>query len=204
MADTLDTNSPAPEVGTPIQGETLEASQQPNAVEIKAKDMGWRPLEDFDGNPDEFIDAGEFVRRKPLFDKIETTTKQLKNVSKSLDYLKEHYQKVKETEYNRAIADLNAQRKAAKKEGNNSLEVDIEDAVERVTKERDEFLDEVQAMNVPEPTVSPVFEQWLTKNSWYKNTTSMRLYADDLGVKLHKSGMSPDKVLVEVEKAVHP
>ena len=125
MADTPNTTSEpvvVPNTGTPIQGEAPEASQQPNAVESKAKDMGWRPLEDFDGNPDEFIDAGEFVRRKPLFDKIETTTKQLKNVSKSLDYLKEHYQKVKETEYNRAIADLNAQRKTAKKEGNNSLE----------------------------------------------------------------------------------
>lgn len=191
-----------PNEGTLIEGEGKESSQQPNALELKAKEMGWRPLEEFSGDPEEFIDAGEFVRRKPLFDKIENTTKQLKNVSKSLDYLKDHYQKVKETEYKRALSDLKVQLKEAKKEGNHELAVDIEEAVERVETERDTFLEEVEAIKVTEPTVNPQFAAWLTKNSWYTSTSYMRAFADDIGTKLHNSGMSPDKVLVEVEKAV--
>jgi gas vesicle protein len=195
--------------GTPIEGEAPSNTQAPAGasdkqaeLELRARDMGWVPLEDFGGNEDDFIDAGEFVRRKPLFDKIENTGKQLKNVSKSLEYLKEHYQKVKETEYNRALADMKAQLKEAQREGNHELADDIRDAQERVTKERDDFLEEVEAIQVQEPTVDPAFEAWVGKNKWYANTESMRLYADTVGVRLHKGGMAKNEILVEVEKAV--
>jgi regulator of replication initiation timing len=194
-------NEQVPNQGTPIEGEGGNSSQQPNAIENKAKEMGWRPLEEFNGNPEEFIDAGEFVRRKPLFDKIENTTKQLKNVSKSLEYLKDHYQKVKATEYQNALSDLKAQLKTAKKEGNHELTVDIEDAVERVEGERDKFLQEVEAIKV-EPEANPQFVKWVEKNNWYTSTSYMRSFADELGTKLHKDGMTPADVLVEVEKAV--
>mgnify|MGYP000971805459 FL=1 len=34
-------------------------------LEVKAMNMGWRPMEEFDGPEEEFIDAKEFVRRAP-------------------------------------------------------------------------------------------------------------------------------------------
>ena len=40
-------------------------------IEQKAIQMGWRPKEQFEGDEEEFIDAKEFVRRQPLFDRIE-------------------------------------------------------------------------------------------------------------------------------------
>ena len=38
---------------------------------------------DFFGEDDDFIDAKEFVARKPLYDKIAQQSKQLKNVTNS-------------------------------------------------------------------------------------------------------------------------
>ena len=48
-----------------------------SAVEQKAIEMGWKPKDNFDGEETDFIDAAEFVRRKPLFDKIDTVGKDL-------------------------------------------------------------------------------------------------------------------------------
>jgi hypothetical protein len=191
-----------------IEGDASSSTQAPSGqadkqseLELKARDMGWRGLDEFEGDPSDFIDAGEFVRRKPLFDKIEANGKQLKSVTKSLEYLKEHYQKVKETEYNRALASLQEQITEAKREGNRDLASDIKEEHQRVEGERDEFLAEVEAIKV-EPTVAPEFEAWVGRNSWYSNSESMRAFADVVGVRLHKQGIAKDQVLVQVEKAV--
>ena len=63
-------------------------------IEQKAISMGWRPKDQFEGDEEEFIDAKEFVRRQPLFDRIENQNKQLKNVTKALEALKVHYTRV--------------------------------------------------------------------------------------------------------------
>lgn len=80
-------------------------------VEEKARDLGWKPKEEFHGDEEQFIDAGEFLRRKPLFDKIEHMGKELKETKKVLNLLQSHHSKVKETEYNRALAELKSERK---------------------------------------------------------------------------------------------
>ena len=92
---------------TPKGGENTEVKQL-SPIEEKALEMGWRPQEEWDGEPEDFIDAKEFVRRQPLFDKIEQTTKALKDLKKGHEALIQHHLKVKETEYNRALETLKA------------------------------------------------------------------------------------------------
>ena len=57
-----------------------QEQEQPtlSPIEEKAIQMGWRPKDQFEGDEEEFIDAKEFVRRQPLFDRIENQNKQLK------------------------------------------------------------------------------------------------------------------------------
>jgi hypothetical protein len=86
-------------------------------VEKRAIEMGWRPLSEFDGDEADFIDAKEFVGRKPLYDKISSTTKELKAVRNAVEALKELYTKVQETEYKRALTTLKDERKKALVEG---------------------------------------------------------------------------------------
>ena len=83
--------------GSEPQEQTQE--KQFSAIEQKALDQGWRPKEEFDGDPDAFIDAPEFVRRGELFSKIEHQSKELKAVKAALDALKTHHSRVKEVEY---------------------------------------------------------------------------------------------------------
>ena len=82
-------------------------------IEQKAMEMGWRPKTEFEGEEDDFIDAKEFVRRKPLFDKIETQSRELKNVRKAIEALKEHYGSREKAAVQQAIDALTAAKEEA-------------------------------------------------------------------------------------------
>ena len=76
------------------ENQTQDQPKQHTEVELRAMEMGWRPRDEFSGEDDDFIDAKEFVARKPLYDKIAQQSKQLKNVTQAVEALKEHYGKV--------------------------------------------------------------------------------------------------------------
>ena len=60
--------------------ETQEQTQQVelSEIEVKAMNMGWRPIEEFDGPEDEFIDAKEFVRRALYLTRLNISLKNLR------------------------------------------------------------------------------------------------------------------------------
>ena len=190
------------EENTPVEGETQEVVEL-SPVEQRAMEMGWRPKEEFSGDEADFIDAKEFVSRKPLFDKIEGQSKQLKNVTKALEALKVHYTKVQETEYNRALASLKAERKQALTNSDGDEFERIDDEIKRVEAAK-QVVEEAQKTPVvqEEPPAAPEFQAWTNKNRWYQNDEPMTAYADKLGTRLASLGHSPGDVLVQVEKAV--
>lgn len=186
------------EVVTETPTEQVEA----NPVELRAKDMGWRPLEEFNGDEVDFIDAKEFIRRQPLFDKIEHQSKSLKNVTKALEAMKTHYTRVEEAAAQKALATLKAQRKQALSEGDgDSFEV-FDDEIKKTETQLDAI---TQSKNVPiveEPVNHPEWQAFNSRNPWYSTEDHMKLYADKVGSKLAQQGVSPTDVLKQVEVAV--
>lgn len=170
-------------------------------IELKALEMGWKPKEEFSGDETDFIDAKEFVNRKPLFDRIEHQSRQLKAVQRALDALKGHYTKVQETEFNRALSVLKAERKEALKDGDADKFDTLDDQIKQVEGQL-ELVKEAAATPSANPEEHPEFVSWVSKNSWYNTTGYMRAFADDVGSRLARQGMSPSDVLREVEKAV--
>ncbi len=186
------------EVDKPIEQEAPQYTE----LEQRALDMGWRPKEEFDGDEIDFVDAKEFISRKPLYDKISQQSKQIKNVSRSLDALKEHYTKVKETEYTNAVKTLKAQRKEALASGDADAFEEADEGIKQAEQQFAEIKEAAQATPVDEPVLSPVFQNWKNRNPWYDTTGYMRNFADDVGKKLHAQGLSPDEVLKAVETAI--
>lgn len=186
------------EGSTEQQTETKELSP----VEQKAIEMGWRPLDEFEGDPEDFIDAKEFVRRKPLFEKIEHQSKELKAVRKALESFKDHYSKVKEVEFDRAMRRLKEEQKQALVDQDVDRFYAIEEAKDTIQKEKDDFVAKQKESQVQdEPALHPKFQAWVERNPWYGTEKHMRVFADDLGVQLART-MPPDEVLKEVEKRV--
>jgi hypothetical protein len=184
--------------------DTGDTGEQPDVkqetpVELRAKELGWRPKEEFHGNEDDFVDAKEFVQRQPLFEKIEHQSRELKNVKKTLDALKSHYTQVKETEYKRALQQLELAKETAINEADGARAVAIEREMKVVEKQFNEIKENQEQDTRPDPAE---FIAWQKTNTWYEKDTDMREYADTIGGRLAAKGVAPSEVLAEVAKKV--
>lgn len=169
-------------------------------IEQKALELGWRPKEEFDGDDEAFIDAKEFVRRQPLFDKISSQSREIKEVRKALDAFKQHYTVVQESAYQKALKELKSARAQAVSEGDGE-KFDALDAEVKSVEKQVEVLKYAQVAPVSGES-HPEFEAWQNQNRWYSTTKYMREYADEYGAELHKKGYSPAEVLKAVSEAV--
>lgn len=170
--------------------EQVEASP----VEQEALAQGWVPKEDFEGDEAKWVDAAEFVRRGELFRKIDTQGRELKDVRKTLAALKEHYTKVRETEYKRALALLKADKVDAQSRGEFDKAVELDDEIKEVEAQA-AILKEEATNEVPEQTIHPEVEAWIGRNSWYKTNPRMRAVADAISVELMNNGIKGPPLL---------
>jgi len=184
-----------------LNQEQQEAPQL-SSIEEKAIQMGWRPKEQFEGDEEEFIDAKEFVRRQPLFDRIENQNKQLKNVTKALEALKVHYTRVEEAAVQKAINQLKAQRKSALADGDGDSFELIDDEIKKAEHQLTQIEQVKNQPIVEETVVHPEWQAFQSRNPWYSNTSYMRKYADEIGQDLASKGIAPAEVLKQVEQAV--
>lgn len=169
------------------EGKEPEKTEQKeySDIEKKALDQGWNP--DWEGSKEEFIDAAEFVRRKPLFDKIESQKKfydrKLRDVETTLTQLAQHHTKVKEVEYQRALKDLRTAKREALKEGNTSAVLVFEDKMDELTETHKQEVQQIQAEQV-KPQTGPTedFQHWVKTNSWYITNEEMHDFADGVAL----------------------
>jgi len=180
-------------------GETQkETAPELSAIEQKAIEMGWRPKSEFDGNEEDFIDATEFVRRKPLFEKIDNVGKELRETRKALKALQAHHEKVKEAEFQHALKALREEKKAALEAGDADKLIEIDDQI--ADAKAQEILSRTQAKQEA-ATPHPNFVQWAARNPWYKTNAELTIVADQVGAAYAASNpeKSPDDVLKYVE-----
>ena len=193
MAD-QDTNIPQDGDNTP-DNNVPELSP----VEQKAMEQGWVPQDQWDGDPEQWRPAKEFLDRGELFKKIEDQNRTIKEFKRALDDLKQHHAKTRETEYSRALQALKEQKKAALEEGDADAVIKLDDQIDLVKEEQQKLK---QQPVTQDELVAPEFTTWVEKNSWYESSQPMRAYADALGRDLAFKGLTPSQVLKEVEKQV--
>lgn len=193
------------ETEMPVTGEVVkDTPKEFSKTEQTALDQGWVPQEDFHGEEHKWVDAGEFLRRGELFGKIDSQNRELKETKKTLLALEQHYLKVKETEYKRALDDLKKQKKNALIENDVEAVLDVDEKIDEL---RDEQIKEAkqaaQAQVAQQQTTPhPEFVAWTQKNSWYETSSPMRAFADARGNELQQEGKSPSDVLRLVAEEV--
>jgi hypothetical protein len=174
------------------------AEPQMSPVEQEARESGWVPKEEYTGEEHKWVDAGEFLRRGELFKKIESQSKELKDVKNALGELKKLQSNIREQEYKRALESLKHQRKTALQEGDVDAVVAAEEQIELVKQEQASFQTETSKA----PEAHPEFVAWSERNSWYASSAPMRAFADAVGRELAAAGNSPSEVLRKVEAEV--
>lgn len=142
------------EATAPTEGQEQTA---PDPAIEKAMAAGWRPLEEFQGDPEAWVDAKEFIKRAPLYEKNHKLKRELADMKATLHEVKGHISKVSEAAYNRAVADLTARRDEA-----------IDNGDREQVREIDKEIKAAEAMKTPVDNVHPAIMAWEKENGeWF-------------------------------------
>lgn len=100
------------ELDNTIQESNDEVTQE-DTIEDKAREMGWKPLEEFDGPKENWKGPGAYVKDSELFASLNAQGKKLKDLELVINDLKGFMTKSEEIGYKRAEAELKAKREHA-------------------------------------------------------------------------------------------
>lgn len=161
-----------------IEPENDEPAAEPTAEDI-AREKGWRPKEEFTGDPKDWIDAGEFNRRQPLYDRLSTQNKELKSVKKTLDavvkYQKEQEAKIRQ----KVIAELEAKKRDAVKyadtEAFDAAEAELKAVNDApVLDIKEEQPEEVAPTQVPPAAAISLVDEFAKAHPWFDDSSGKR------------------------------
>lgn len=193
----------------------------PSPAEIEARLFGWKPLDEFHGDPSRWRDADAFLEKgrqingflRKDFDKLRQELHlrdaQIADLQHSIMQFAEYHKETEARALDRARKELNAARKEALRAQDGERVVEIE--------ERLESLDEAAAqMRVAPPVVTskpvgpdPVFKKWVDDNSWYTENRVLRALTHDYAEELKQTNpqLVGAEFLEQVKKRVqadHP
>ena len=136
---------------------TEQQDQSSDPIFDKATAAGWKPLDLYDGDPDRWVDAKEFIGRAPLYEQNHKLKKEVSELKGTIHEVKGYISKVSEAAYNKAVADLTAQRDEAIEYGNKEQ-----------VRELDKALKEAETLKTPVDNIHPAIKSWEAENGeWF-------------------------------------
>ena len=160
-------------------------------VETRAYAMGWRPLDQFRGDPERWVDAETFLRKgeevmpilKANNHRLETqleetrrqlaeTRTQLESVTSNMGEFLETQKEILKEKLTRQRSEILAQMKVARDDGDVAAEADLQEQLDEVREQR-KTLDtkpakqEKPAPAPTQPADPPELRAWRERNPWF-------------------------------------
>jgi hypothetical protein len=82
-----------------------ENTTQYTETELRAMEMGWKPKDQWEGDPNEHRSAKEYIDRGELLGKLKQQGSELRELKAMVSTLSEHNRKVHAEAYRQAITD---------------------------------------------------------------------------------------------------
>ena len=190
-----------------VDEETEEVEEEESESEMSdseraARDSGWKPKDEWDGDPEEWVSAGEFNRRGELLRKIHNQNRQLTQLDDVVTTLAKQQKQIFEAGYAKAERELKNQLREANKEGDDATAEAVEERIEALKKQREADLKAVEIKVAPQQqaTVAPEFEGWVQRNQWFIKNPALRAYAENVG--LQHAEKNPGKPNAEIYQYV--
>lgn len=135
-------------------------------LEEKALSRGWRPKDDYDGDEHEWVDAGEFLRRAPLFDQLSKKDRKIRDLEKKLDGTAKFVEGIEKRVREQTLSEIEADRRKAVEDG------DVE-AFEAADKKYREAEKPVEPEPV-DPDIPEEVQDFAKRNgSWFEKNAAM-------------------------------
>jgi len=191
--------------GTKIEGESQEAHASPQVQEEKyekrARTLHWAPLEEWRGDPEDWVPAKEFVQRQKLYDRIDSLKDAIRSQKREFEedfkVVSKTVLEMSEQAYKKALGELKAQRALAVEDRNveavEALDDQIQDTNEKLKTA------EQNSKNTPrrqQQEESPDFKDWKQNNKWFDDNTEMR--DDAIAIGVGYAAKNPNKTEKEV------
>lgn len=190
-------------------GDQQSGGDEPELSEDFARSVGWKPLEEFTGKPEEWKDWADFLdteqanapqlrqRNKVMLRRVDQAEKRAKNAEKAVNELKSYYERSEQRAYERALNELKAQQRAA-------VTYSDPDAFDRAQREIDQLEKDRDTARPSGPQEGErAFMRWHAKRGWYGKDSQKTAAVDavflDMGP-YHEIGMEPSAYLDEVER----
>lgn len=171
----------------------------PGEIEAKARDMGWRPEEEWEGDTKGWMPAEDFIKRQDKRRDIaneefktenERLSKELDGLRaeqaetrQTLDEFKGFYTKVEQKAYDRAMNEIQAKQREAVEAGDT-------DAFDKAAKEQDALIEDAATQPEPKrqtPDDDPAYKAWVKNNGWYKKDARLRMFANLIGPEIMRT-----------------
>jgi len=135
-------------------------------IEATAREKGWKPEEEYEGPKGGFVNADEFLKREPLFDRIRDLSKNNKKLERAVEAMTSQFSTQVKAQVALRIKELQNAKKEAIKEG------DIE-AVEQLDAE----IDQQKEFTAAPSTVPSEVNEWIDENEWFVKEPEMNAWA---------------------------
>ena len=171
--------------------------------EAEAKRFGWVPKDDFNGDPDAWRPASDFLKRgreingflRKDLEKIEREntqkTTEIAELRATMEEFRKYHNDTEARAYKRALEDLKQQKVQAIEQGDGNRVVEIEDEMSQIKEAQkpDEPVKEDKKVSAAKLDLE--FREWAIDNQWYKNDPELKAIAEEIGAQV--STRYPDK-----------
>lgn len=163
------------------EDELIEVAEEVQTVQAdpmvdKARGMGWVPEEEYQGDPDTWVPAKEFVGRAPLYEAIHKSNRKLKELQSEMEASKKFHGMIAENAKKVALKELQDRLDQAADRG------DIKEVIQ-VQREIDKQ-EAVQQTPSTQDASKEIFNTWLVDNQWYKTSVRLKQAATEYGADL--------------------
>lgn len=172
--------------------ETAVDTEIPGEVEARAREMGWRPKEEWEGDDSGWMDFEPFIERQDkrravadpeikaenekLISDLASLRRDHAETKETLESFKGWRDKMEERAYKKALKDLQAQQRTAVEAGDtvafDAAAGEIEGLVDEAQKPA-----EKRRVN---PDDIPAYKDWMKDNGWYNKNYRLTAYANQI------------------------
>ena len=195
------------------ENENKQAEISPQ--QARAEGDGWRPQEEWTGDPGQWVDYREFNVRGELMGRIQEQSSIINNQKGQIDEVKTALKdlsamqdKIADAQYNKLVKQLRARKAAAIEEGEGQTVIEIDEELDTLKEQRDEVsaktAEPQDASNEDDQQVlDPAVQTWISnsQNQWYNTDTRMRNIANAIAAEIATAnpGLRPGEVLKRMD-----
>jgi len=177
-------------------------------VELEAKELGWVPKDDFNGNPDDWKDAETFMRRgkeingflrkenEKILTKLQQKDAEIAEIRATVAEFAKYHQETEKRAYERALAELKDAKKVAIEQSDGDRVVEIEEQIESLKEaQKTPTVPEVKPKEEKPALTQAEWQNWTKENDWYGSDAELTELAGDFGEAI--KAKNPDLVGLE-------